>query len=491
VENADVEGLASLPDDLPFELRAAVRAAGLDSGFLGRLARIGERLDEPMRAPMRAWNARRLPEAAAVLARLFVLHDPVTRDEAARPLGPLARWIAAGLIDETGAGITSRAHLAFAGGLLLFGDRTATGDGVPALNGVTPLLARAAIPRRRIDTALDVGCGAGALALALAGVARRVIATDVNPRALAWTRFNARLNGVTHVEVRRSDLFDGVRGERFERIVSQPPFLARRPDAPGALFAHGGDRGDELALRLVADAPAHLTPEGRAVVLADWPVIEGDAIEARVRTAVGDAPVRAFVLASPGKNLDEYCTSVAAAEHPHLDDAFAAAALAQRDHFERLGVRSVAQALVVLEPAVPARTVVIPVRHAHDAPVTADDVDRIATGHRLLAASEPGALLGARLRFPEGTRLVEQPSGQGAPAAVIVHLPATRPEWPVVVQPAAATMLRAIDRASSVLEAARSSGAHDGPSFDRIAEAYEAAAREALVKGALEVSSAP
>ena len=52
-------------------------------------------------------------------------------------------------------------------------------------------------------------------------------------------------------------------------------------------------------------------------------------------------------------------------------------------------------------------------------------------------------------------------------------------------------LLRAIDRASSVLEAARSSGAVEGSSFDRIAEAYEAAAREALAKGALEVTSAP
>jgi hypothetical protein len=56
VENADVEGLASVPE-LAVDLCAAVRAAGLDSGFLARLARIGERLDEPMRAPMRAWNA--------------------------------------------------------------------------------------------------------------------------------------------------------------------------------------------------------------------------------------------------------------------------------------------------------------------------------------------------------------------------------------------------------------------------------------------------
>ncbi|HEY5146924.1 MAG TPA: methyltransferase, partial [Polyangiaceae bacterium] len=207
MELADVDRLVSSDDRALAQLREALPAAGLDARFLAKLARVGERLDDPMRAPMRVWNARRMPEAAAVLARIFVLHDPVTPAEAARVLGPCEALIDAGLLDSTGGGVTSCAHLAFAGELVVFGDRTAAGDGIPPLNGVTPVLARAALPRGPIDAALDVGCGAGALALVFSTVARRVVATDVNPRALSWTRFNARLNGVDRVEVRLGDRY--------------------------------------------------------------------------------------------------------------------------------------------------------------------------------------------------------------------------------------------------------------------------------------------
>lgn len=99
-------------DRLLTDLRGALRDAGLDPRFLGTIGRIGERLDDPVPAPMRIWNARRLPGPAAVLARLFVLPDPLTRDEASRTLGDCAPFVEAGLLDDTNAGITSRAHLA-------------------------------------------------------------------------------------------------------------------------------------------------------------------------------------------------------------------------------------------------------------------------------------------------------------------------------------------------------------------------------------------
>ena len=478
VELADVDRLVSMHDRALAQLREALSAAGLDARFLARLARVGERLDDPMRAPMRAWNARRMPEAAAVLARILVLHDPVTPAEAARALGPYEALVDAGLLDATGSGVTSRAHLAFAGDLVVLGDRTAAGDGIPPLNGVTPVLARAAFPRDPIDAALDLGCGAGALALAFSTVARRVVATDVNPRALSWTRLNARLNGIDRIEVRLGDRYEPVRGERFARIVSQPPFLARRPGGAASSFAHGGERGDELSLGVVAGAAAHLAAGGRALVLADWPLFHHDAIEVRVRAVIGDTG-GAVVLASPPKNLDEYCAALAAAEHPTLDDAFAQAACAQRDHFERLGLRGVAQALVVVEAAIGRPAALLGVRHTQDAPIAATDVDRIVAAQALATSSDRAALLAARLRLPRGTRLVEQPAAHGAPAAVIVHFPPTRPEWPVVVTPATAAILRAIDQSPSVQEAAR---ALQGVSLDDIVHAT----RDALTRGILD-----
>jgi SAM-dependent methyltransferase len=484
VELADVDRLLAMADGHVAALRDAIRNAGLDERFLAKIARVGERLDDPLRGPMRAWHARRMPDVAAIAARLFMLHDPVSAPEAARALGDRTPLAACGLLHES-AGVTSRAHLAVAGDHLVFGDRAALGDAVPPLNAVTVLLARAAIPRGSLDAALDLGCGAGAIALALTGSARRVVATDLNPRALAWARFNARLNDVASIDFRRGDLFEPVRTERFDLIVSQPPFVARRAGVDPSTFAHGGERGDELALQLVAGAVPRLSPGGRAVVLADWPLFDGDSLESRVRTVLGDARADALVLQCPTKNLDEYCTSVAAAEHPRLDDAFGRAACAQRDHFERIGLRGVAQGLVVVQASGRGLTTHVPVRHGHDAPVASSTIDRIVASHALASASD-GVLLDARLRMPAGTRLVEQPSAHGAAAAVIVQLPPGWPEWPYAAPPAVALDLELIDEAPTVLEAARAAALRDGTAIDAAVVRIAAVARDALRRGALE-----
>ena len=141
---ADVDRLASMHDRALVGLREALAASGLDARFLGSLARVGERLDEPMRAPMRSWNARRLPGPAAILARIFVLHDPVTLDEAAGALGSwkpsLEAWVDAGLVETSAAGVTSRARLAFAGETVVFGRSPRTSAREKLNGGAAPSL---------------------------------------------------------------------------------------------------------------------------------------------------------------------------------------------------------------------------------------------------------------------------------------------------------------------------------------------------------------
>jgi SAM-dependent methyltransferase len=439
VSLADVERLRNLPESAVGALAGALRGAGLDERFLGRIARVGERLDDPLRIPMRVWHARRMPEPAAVAARLFLLHDPVRAAEAEALLGDVEPWRDAGLVVASGARVTSPARLALAGPLFVFGDRDTSEGGIPPLNPVTALLARAVLPAA-VECALDLGCGAGALALAMARTARRVIATDVDPRALAWTAFNARLNGLSNVELRHGDLFAPVGGERFDRIVSQPPFVAT--SARTSIYAHGGARGDELPLRALAGAASCLKPGGRALFLADWPLLDGDPLDGRVRTALGSGP-DAIVLQSPPKNLDEYCVALAAGEHPELGDAFGSAACALRDHFEALGIRAVAQALVVIEPGA-GHTSLVAVKHAHDGPLSTEAIDRVVAAHRL-SWSPDAELRRARVRLPSGTRLVRQPEMPGVPPAVIVQLAPERPEWPFALSPEAAQVLQLAD----------------------------------------------
>jgi release factor glutamine methyltransferase len=122
--------------------------------------------------------------------------------------------------------------------------------------------------------AVDVGTGSGAIALALAteGPFARVVATDLHPEALALARENLDACAPdAPVELRRGDLLEPVRGERFDVVVSNPPYVREdeRPaldpqvrdwEPASALFA--GDDGLEVIRRLVAEAPGVLKAGG-------------------------------------------------------------------------------------------------------------------------------------------------------------------------------------------------------------------------------------
>ena len=137
----------------------------------------------------------------------------------------------------------------------------------------TWLLARA-LERERLEPGarvLDLCSGSGALAVhaALRGP-REVTAVDVSRRAALTIRANAALNGV-RVRVRRGDLLGAVAGERFDAIVSNPPYVpAPADELPARGLARAWDAGrDGRALldRICAQAAAHLRPGGRLLVV--------------------------------------------------------------------------------------------------------------------------------------------------------------------------------------------------------------------------------
>jgi len=119
-------------------------------------------------------------------------------------------------------------------------------------------------PRLRDGNALDLCTGSGALAVvaALAGAAT-VTAVDASRRAVLTARFNARLNGV-RVRALRGDLFEPVAGERFDVIVSNPPYIPG--EGAGRGFDAGHD-GRELIDRVCARVADHLMPGGVALLV--------------------------------------------------------------------------------------------------------------------------------------------------------------------------------------------------------------------------------
>jgi methylase of polypeptide subunit release factors len=121
-------------------------------------------------------------------------------------------------------------------------------------------------------TTLDLGTGCGILALHASRHSGRVIATDISERALAYARFNAAINGIRTIEFRLGSLFEPVVGERFDHIVSNPPFVItpRSTDVPAYEYRDGGRVGDAIVAEVIAGAADHLEPGGVAQLLGNW-----------------------------------------------------------------------------------------------------------------------------------------------------------------------------------------------------------------------------
>ncbi len=122
---------------------------------------------------------------------------------------------------------------------------------------------------------LDLGTGSGVAAVFAARHGCAVVATDVNPAAVRCAKVNALLNGLeSRIEVRQGDLFAPVKGERFDLILFNPPYLAGNPKNA---FERALFEGDVIS-RFAAEVDAHLAAGGEILLvlstLADLTRIE-------------------------------------------------------------------------------------------------------------------------------------------------------------------------------------------------------------------------
>jgi D-alanine-D-alanine ligase len=119
------------------------------------------------------------------------------------------------------------------------------------------------------ERVLELGCGSGLLSLAAVKMrAGRVVAVDIDPRALASAVENARLNSLSdRIEVRAGSWYEAVKaGERFDVVIATPPQTpGPRPFGP----RFGGADGTRHLLVVVDGAPARLDPDrGRLWIMA-------------------------------------------------------------------------------------------------------------------------------------------------------------------------------------------------------------------------------
>ncbi len=125
---------------------------------------------------------------------------------------------------------------------------------------------------REVQRVLDLCTGSGCIAIATAHYHPdwQVDGVDINADALALAAENQARLHADNVTLRQSDLFNALQGEVYDLIVTNPPYVTNaETDALPQEYAHepelglrAGDDGLDLALKILRDAPAHLSEGG-------------------------------------------------------------------------------------------------------------------------------------------------------------------------------------------------------------------------------------
>jgi SAM-dependent methyltransferase len=271
------------------DLLAAEFTVGALTELWGEAA--GAALARGHRTPaLRALDSLAQPAPAATLARLFVLGLPVeaalldsalpsagaegtrrlglvsspSADGSVKPLVDLRPYAFTDSWGEVNWWIASDLGEVALGGSLPEGHVLGVGGASLTLSGL--------MIDRSARSVLDLGTGCGIQAMHASRHAGRVVATDISERALEFARLNSELNAISNIEFRLGSLFDPVRGERFDHIVSNPPFVItpRRDGVPAYEYRDGGMVGDALVARVITESSQFLEPGGVAQFLGNW-----------------------------------------------------------------------------------------------------------------------------------------------------------------------------------------------------------------------------
>ena len=404
---ASLEGIARLKSGACLSLRDRLRAAGWNDELMAAAEAVAPGHLDAVRLPVvDAWLSRRGGTGSA-LARLFAYDGMVSRLEAESALGTdlVAGLLDAGLLQATISGVRSLFRiLPFRGVYVICDPPDAGADAVMGGGPTTAMVAQHV--RAHAGSVLDLGCGAGLLALYAASLgAARAVGTDVNERAIQLARVNGRLNDL-RVDFHVGDLLEPLRGERFDLVLAQPPYVPLPEGIPAATYLHGGAAGDALPKRFARATAEALAPGGIGII----------AIEA----ASSGASVHEMLSSTVGRGVFDIVTLSSAGIPAHLQAAaYASIVDATLGATYRVAARRYADHLSCLADA-PRRAITI-LRRRQDSSTPLDQQLDVPAVQRVTAA-DVGAhlralelsrmddhhLLRARLRIPAGTRLVEE-----------------------------------------------------------------------------------
>jgi hypothetical protein len=116
--------------------------------------------------------------------------------------------------------------------------------------------------KKQVSKTLDLGTGSGVQAIIASRHSENVTGVDINPRAIAFSKFNAALNGIKNTEFYVSDLFNAVNGQTFDLILSNPPYMPDKNFNPGDNFFCGGLMGDAIWSKIIRKMDNYLNYNG-------------------------------------------------------------------------------------------------------------------------------------------------------------------------------------------------------------------------------------
>jgi hypothetical protein len=274
-------------------LRAAFAAA--DYTVEGVAARLGTQANAALARNETTLAVRRTDggDALDTMIRLFLLQRRVPKDLVDKAF-PGVDLVALGIVADDRAVVDMRPFAEDDQQWWVVADLTPGLDGrreamrSDYVLGIAPAslsLVHLTVPIKA-ERALDIGTGCGIQSLHLANRVSHTVATDVNPRALELAQATAALNRI-ELDVRTGSLFEPVAGERFDLIISNPPYVISPPDSQ-LTYRETSFAGDSLVQQLVQQAPQHLTDGGWCQLLANWTCVRGQDWRDRLATWTGD-----------------------------------------------------------------------------------------------------------------------------------------------------------------------------------------------------------
>ena len=339
-----------LRDDL---LAAGYTIEGL-TDRLGEPALAGLARNSSM-AASRALGDDRDPQASAI--RLWLLQQPIAAED-------LKSWASlpwlrlSGLIvgdAELRATVELKPHGSDSSEGWICSDATPLDGRVGAPRGDFVLGASPAsttlsqlVPPGRYDSALDLGTGCGIQALHLD--AARIVATDLNPRALELARISLGLSGIP-ADLRLGSLYEPVDSELFDLIATNPPYVMSPPGDARLVYREGGFNADELVRQVVTGGADHLSDGGTLTVLGNWAVTAGQTWQERLAEWIQptgcDALVLQRELLDPYEYIEIWLTDAGLFGRPEYRDRYQA----WLDYFAFAGIEAVGMGWIALKKA--------------------------------------------------------------------------------------------------------------------------------------------